>query len=738
MTHSTDNRHRTFLRDLKKRCFFFKAVALVVCILALGLVTPFALASESRHLNGEAEPESAQLGCTYQLSRTSFVGMPGTGIVLEINVSTAALCSWNTFSNVSWIKVTSPPWQIGSGKVNLSVNANISETGRTGTVIVAGKTVTLTQDGVPCGYPELNRQEYYPASGGQLALQVYAWPHCSWSASSNANWLVITNGASGTGSIYLNITVKPNDSLNKRTGKITGPGYTLTVEQSGACAAITFDPNYLPDIEVNKPYTKNLSASGGTAPYQISLSAGTLPTGLQLKGNSLSGTPTVTGIYKFTLKATDANGCTGTRGFTVNVGVACQSITVGPASLSAATVGTAIQPVAFTANNAQAGYGFSLSAGTLPPGMQLSGNVLSGTPTAAGTYSFTVKAVDSRGCKGENAYIMTVNGKACPTITIGPAAFPPGATGNAYTQNFIANGGAAPYQFSVSAGSLPAGLSLGSNGALTGVPTEPGIANVTIKATDANGCQGTRTYVLTIAPTKVVSVSAASYLPGAAPDSIVAAFGVKLASDTQVANSQPLPTALAKVSVRVKDSSGIERLAPLFFVSPGQINYQVPPGTTLGTATVSVINDNQLVAAGTLEITNVAPGLFTANSNGKGVPTAVALRIKSNGSQSYEPVAEFKNNQFVTMPIDLGLPGEQVFLVLYGTGFRYRQNLSVVITTLGGDSTGEVLYAGIAPGFIGLDQVNVRVPRTLIGRNEIDLSLIVEGKVANVVRVNIK
>lgn len=109
-------------------------------------------------------------------------------------------------------------------------------------------------------------------------------------------------------------------------------------------------------------------------------------------------------------------------------------------------------------------------------------------------------------------------------------------------------------------------------------------------------------------------------------------------------------------------------------------------------ATIRVFNGEEMVAAGTLEITNLAPGLFIANANGQGVASAVALRVKGDGTQSYEPVAQYQNNQFVCQPIDLGPESDQVFLVLYGTGLRYRQNLLVVVTTMGGDVNGEALW----------------------------------------------
>lgn len=241
----------------------------------------------------------------------------------------------------------------------------------------------------------------------------------------------------------------------------------------------------------------------------------------------------------------------------------------------------------------------------------------------------------------------------------------------------------------------------------------------------------------------VASVSAASFTLGGAPESIVAAFGSNLAASTQVASSLPLPTTLAGVSVRIRDIAGVERLAPLFFVAPGQINYQIPAGTVAGSAIMNVISGGSSVAAGVVEVSSVAPGLFAANANGQGVAAAVALRIKANGAQSFEPVARFDStlNRFVAAPIDLGPDlgnaSDQVFLVLYGTGLRFRSALSAVSCAIGGVNS-EVLFADAAPGFVGLDQVNTRAPRSLAGRGEVDVALVIDGKAANTVRVSIR
>ena len=234
------------------------------------------------------------------------------------------------------------------------------------------------------------------------------------------------------------------------------------------------------------------------------------------------------------------------------------------------------------------------------------------------------------------------------------------------------------------------------------------------------------------------TVLAASYQPQIALESIVSAFGVNLAASPQGVSGLPLPTTLGGTTVFVRDSSGTERAAPLFFVSPMQVNYQIPIGTLPGPASVTVISSNGL-AQGTVQMNRVAPGLFTANSDGQGVPAAVAVRVKANGAQIFEPVATFDpaQNKNVPLPIDLGPEGEQVVLLLFGTGVRNRSSLSAVTITIGGVAA-QIDYAGPQPDFVGLDQLNVHVPRSLAGRGEVNLVLTVDGLVANTVKLNIR
>lgn len=235
----------------------------------------------------------------------------------------------------------------------------------------------------------------------------------------------------------------------------------------------------------------------------------------------------------------------------------------------------------------------------------------------------------------------------------------------------------------------------------------------------------------------VASVSAASYdASGLGSDSIAAAFGANLATDTQVGGTLPLPTELAGVRVQVKDVVGTERWAPLFFVSPGQINYQVPPGTPTGTATILVMKGSEVLAQGDASIATTAAGIFSADSTGKGAAAAQVLRVKSDGTQLLENTAEFDTAQgkFVSRPIDLGPATDTVFLILFGTGIRHVGSLSAITASVGGTSV-EVIFAGPQGFFVGLDQTNIRLARSLVGRGEVDVVLIVAGKPANVVKI---
>jgi uncharacterized protein (TIGR03437 family) len=258
-----------------------------------------------------------------------------------------------------------------------------------------------------------------------------------------------------------------------------------------------------------------------------------------------------------------------------------------------------------------------------------------------------------------------------------------------------------------------------------------------------NQPRSNRTINFTAGASTLASVSAASYRADVqAPESIIALFGTGLATTTQAATTLPLPASLAGVSVIVQDNAGVERSAPLFFVSPNQINLLLPAGLSLGAAALSVVREQRVMAAGTTTITRYAPAFFSANASGSGVAAAVLAQLNIFGETTYLPIASFdpQLNRFMPLPIDVSPPFFKT-LVLFGTGFRALGIGSAtppsIMLTIGGVATTPI-YIGAQGSLAGLDQLNFQVPPNLAGRGVVDIVLTAEGRVANTVQVSIK
>jgi uncharacterized protein (TIGR03437 family) len=163
----------------------------------------------------------------------------------------------------------------------------------------------------------------------------------------------------------------------------------------------------------------------------------------------------------------------------------------------------------------------------------------------------------------------------------------------------------------------------------------------------------------------------------------------------------------------------------LFFVSPGQINFLVPQGTATGAATITVNGPGGVVTTAGAQVQSVAPALFTATANGKGIAAAVATR----GSSSAPIFQCDGKGSCIGTAIDLS--SGPVYLSLYGTGIRNRRSLGDVSVTIGGQ-VATVQYAGPQGVYSGLDQVNILVPAGLKG--DVEIVVNVEGQAANPVR----
>lgn len=235
-------------------------------------------------------------------------------------------------------------------------------------------------------------------------------------------------------------------------------------------------------------------------------------------------------------------------------------------------------------------------------------------------------------------------------------------------------------------------------------------------------------------------VSAASFgRDGVAPGSIVSLFGSQLAERTEQASAVPLPTALAGATVELRDAAGVTRPLELFFVSPTQINAAIPSDVAVGPASFRVRTPGGLIRSGVLSVTRVAPGLFTADGSGAGMASGYVVRSRPGGGSTNEAIAErdAATGRFRPLPIELGGSGDTVHLILYGTGFRGYTGAANVLAQIG-DTAVPVEYAGRVERNVGLDQINLRLPRELAGRGELSVVLTVDGRAANEVRVAIR
>lgn len=270
----------------------------------------------------------------------------------------------------------------------------------------------------------------------------------------------------------------------------------------------------LPQGTVNQPYSASVTGSGGAPPYTWSVSPA-LPANLSLDTatGAITGTPTAQGTssHTFTLRdnSNPSQTVQQTLGLTINT--ASAGLTITTTSLPNGTVGQAYNQLV----QATGGIGaltWSIVAGTLPQNLNLNQTtgVISGTPIAAGTSSFTVRVVDAGGQSDTQALSILINLLNLPNITT--TTLPGGTVGQPYNETLQATGGIGILTWTLSGGSLPAMLSLSPAGVISGTPTNTGTANFTVRVTDTLNQSDTQ--ALSIAVSAALAITTTS-LPDA-------------------------------------------------------------------------------------------------------------------------------------------------------------------------------------------------------------------------------
>jgi hypothetical protein len=636
--------------------------------------------------------DSQQNGAFVNTSIT--VGQGSSGPVITTTSLPSGIVNTSYTASLACANCTGYAWSISSGALplglSLSSSGNISGTPQTAgtvsfqvalsstdqtravTTVSAIFTLTIDASGLgisqttlPIGFTGTPYSVTLTPTGG---LAPYTWTLTS--TNNDGLTLGAANGIL-SGNPTTNGTFILAVQLADSSGLTLVKNFTLSVSTS-----LSIVTTSLPNGTVGTVYpTQTLSAGGGQPPYRWTISSGTLPNGLALDGTfgRISGTPTVNGTSNFTLTVTDNQANTASAKLSITVGGGV-TITIAPTTLPAGTVGTAYSQT-LTAAGGTAPYSWTVTTGTLPAGLTLNPGtgILAGTPTTTGTQTFTAQATDANQNTGQQ--VLTIVVSAGSPLSITTASLANGTVGTAYSQTLAATGGTSPYSWTLSAGTLPAGLALNtSSGAIAGTPTSAATASFTVQVTDS--AKNTATKALGIVVSAAVSplTVTASALPAGtvgvaysqAPLTVTGGTtpykfalsstsndGLSINASTGAITGSPTASGTFTLAVVVTDSSSPVQSATQSLsltVKAAAVPITIAPAT-LPAATVGAAYSQALTASG-----GTSPYTFAVTSGS--LPAGLSL---AGGAISGKPTSSGSSTFTVTATDSVSATGTIIY-----------------------------------------------------------------------------
>jgi uncharacterized protein (TIGR03437 family) len=533
--------------------------------------------------------------------------------------------------------------------------------------------------------------------------------------SSDQNDFHIVTGQSTTGMIgeYELVTVgftPKSTGMISAVVEVTSGLQIMSVRVSGTGVAPTPLANCTPSFPVGivgRGYQQPLCASGGSTVYSWQIASGSLPPGMQLSGNMISGMPSQTGAYPFTVLLQDTFSPPNALVLSFVI-VVTTPLSICTDVLPPASPGVVYSQQVCVSGGVAPYSTFQLVAGTLPPGLSLGYFSILGTPSQPGAYTFSLYVKDSSTPPQSVTWTTTV--LVYPPLVITTTTLPDGSVGTNYQQSLAASGGDSMYKWSLSSGTLPPGLSLTGN-VISGTPTTAGrfTFGITVSDTAAQPQTAKDSFTVNISqvPTIASVQDAESALKTVVPGEWIAIYGSNLAGTTRIwgdsdfANGNGLPVSLDGVSVQFDGKA-----AAVYYVSPGQVDVQAPSsitGFTTVTLTYNGFKSNGMV----VPVVQYAPSLF----NYSGGSVVYAASTHADGT----PVG---HSSVLGPPATESRPGETI--VLYVNGLAPSVSGTIITTplpyvspvsvTVGGENA-MVVYAGLVAA--GQYQVNITLPNEL-------------------------
>ena len=436
---------------------------------------------------------------------------------------------------------------------------------------------------------------------------------------------------SATGALPQGFTLTPGGLL---TGTPSQPGNLVIAVQVTDSQPVSVSttvnvsvfglttPSPLPAGTTTSAYSTTFNAVGGTSPYAFSASG--LPAGLSISSSgTLTGLVKLPGTYSFSVQVTDSIRIAVSSAYSLTIAVA------GPLSLAMPSLpnGTVNIPYSGSLSPSASGgtppYRWSVAAGALPPGVSLSSTgVLSGTPTNATSYSFTVQATDGSGATASSSATILINPAGLAITTQSPLTS--GIVNVDYPQQILtATGGVAPYTFSITGGSLATGLNL-TNGVIGGTPTAAGNFSITITVADHAGTQAQTTLAGNIRPPStdlVLSTQTLSFALSTGATALPASENVSITSST-VAQILPFTTQVSPgsnwLSLSGVSLSGVSTTPAALVVSLTSQALALAASQTPYAATITLTCNTSTPCAGNTQTVNVilavtaAPAVLSA------------------------------------------------------------------------------------------------------------------------------